>query len=39
VTSGETKRQATHNENDRTLKGGENLNNLKLTLNDYYFNN
>jgi len=34
------KREATHNENDCTLRGGENLftnNNLRLMLNDGYF--
>jgi len=35
VTRGETKRQATRNENDHTLKCGENMftDNLRLTLN------
>jgi len=43
VTNGETKLNAKQlNENDRTLKGGENLftnNHFRLTLNDDYFNN
>jgi len=43
VTNGETKLNAKQlNENDRTLKGGENIftnNDFRLTLNDGYFNN